>query len=151
MDTKSLKKVFIAIAIGVATFILTMLSEMTLATDGATSILRSASMVEETPVTVIAEATVTRPDGSIATTSPGNFNIWGGTHVQVIVGGKELYCIQEGVIVWNPDRNFKYQMLKNMDLYTVLLKNHGHKHMTIVDLLKTMVELHSHIYGVQVI
>ena len=32
MDTKSLKKVFIAIAIGVATFILTMLSEMTLAT-----------------------------------------------------------------------------------------------------------------------
>ena len=107
MDTKSLKKVFIAIAIGVATFILTMLSEMTLATDGATSILRSASMVEETPVTVIAEATVTRPDGSIATTSPGNFNIWGGTHVQVIVGGKELYCIQEGVIVWNPDRNFQ--------------------------------------------
>ena len=93
-NTKKLKKVCIIIALGIVAFILTMLSEITLAANEPLSAQSSSQQQTE----VIGQISASNSDFS---TEVRDFLIqWYPGSNHPIVGGMELYCIQQGAILW---------------------------------------------------
>ena len=97
MNTSRFKKICIVLVIGVIAVILTLLSKMSIAVDSR------ASSGTGNPIEVVDEKTVTHSDGDV---EAKQFNQYRPGHYQTIVAGRELYCIQLGVVIWNPGWTF---------------------------------------------